>query len=145
MFQKKSRSRPTGLPAPAMSDPARGANVPSIVSADMTFRGDIAGTSDLQVDGTLIGRIEVGHLVIAEGGRVEGDIVAKAVRVSGGLTGTINAGAVTLSGTARVQGDILHDTLAIETGAQFEGQCRRVGGSSNIKLLADPSAKAAAD
>lgn len=121
----------------------RGASqVPSIVSAEMTVRGDLTGGGDLQIEGKVYGRIRIGHLVVAEGGMVEGDIVAKAVSVSGSVRGTIRAGTVTLSATAKVAGDILHDVLAIEAGAQLEGQCKRIcgtkGDSLADKLLSAP-------
>jgi len=112
--------------------------VPSIISADMTIRGDLTGAGDLQIEGKVYGRIDVGHLVLAEGGVVEGEIVAKAARLSGALTGTIHAGSVTLTATAKVQGDIHHDVLAIEAGAQLEGQCRRMTGGQSGKLLSAP-------
>ena len=76
--------------------------------------------------------------MITESGAVEGEIVAKAVRVSGQLTGTIQAGSVTLTPSARVQGDITHDILAIEAGAQLDGQCKRNGANPPNKLLAAP-------
>ncbi len=113
--------------------------MPSIISADMVIRGDLSGTGDLQIEGKVFGRVDVGHLVLAESGLVEGEIIAKAARISGVLTGTILAGSVTLASTARVQGDITHEVLAIEAGAQLEGQCRR---SSSVapKLIAAPAA-----
>ena len=116
--------------------------MPSIISADMTIRGDLVGTGDLQVEGKVYGRIKVGHLVVAEGGMVEGDIVAKAVGISGTVHGTIRAGSVTLSSTAKMAGDILHDVLSIEAGAQLEGQCKRIcgvkGEALGDKLLLPP-------
>lgn len=100
--------------------------VPSIISRDMSIRGELSGPGDLQIEGKVVGRIEVGHLMIAESGTVEGDIVAKAVGIAGTFKGTIKAGSVKLAATARVQGEILHEVLAIEAGAQVEGHCKRV-------------------
>jgi cytoskeletal protein CcmA (bactofilin family) len=111
-----------------------GAQVPSIVSVEMTVRGDLTGTGDLQIEGKVYGRIRIGHVVVAEGGMVEGDIVAKAVSVSGSVRGTIRAGTVNLSATAKVAGDILHDVLAIEAGAQLDGQCKRICGTKGESL-----------
>jgi cytoskeletal protein CcmA (bactofilin family) len=111
-----------------------GAQVPSIVSAEMTVRGDLTGSGDLQIEGKVYGRIKIGNLVVAEGGMVEGDIVAKAVSISGSVRGSIRAGTVTLSATAKVAGDILHDVLAIEAGAQIEGQCKRICGTKGESL-----------
>ena len=108
--------------------------MPSIVSADLTIRGNLLGKGDIQIEGKVFGRIEAGNLVVAEGGEVEGDIIAKAVAVSGTVRGSIKAGTVTLSSTARVQGGVLHDVLAIEAGAQLEGECRRLAGALTDKI-----------
>ncbi len=108
--------------------------MPSIVSADLTVRGNLIGKGDVQIEGKVFGRIEAGNLVVAEGGEVEGDIVAKAVAVSGTVRGSIKAGTVTLSATARVKGGVLHDVLAIEAGAQLEGECKRLPGAQTDKV-----------
>ena len=108
--------------------------MPSIVSADLTIRGNLLGKGDIQIEGKVFGRIEAGNLVVAEGGEVEGDIIAKAVAVSGTVRGSIKAGTVTLSSTARVQGGVLHDVLAIEAGARLEGECKRLAGAQTDKI-----------
>jgi cytoskeletal protein CcmA (bactofilin family) len=108
--------------------------IPSIVSADLTIRGDLTGKGDVQIEGKVLGRIEAGNLVVAEGGEVEGDIVAKVVVIAGTVCGSIKAGTVTLSATARVYGGVVHDVLAIEAGAQLEGQCKRLPGVKTDKL-----------
>jgi cytoskeletal protein CcmA (bactofilin family) len=108
--------------------------IPSIVSADLTVRGDLTGKGDVQIEGKVLGRIEAGNLVVAEGGEVEGDIVAKVVVIAGTVRGSIKAGTVTLSATARVYGGVVHDVLAIEAGAQLEGQCKRLPGVKTDKL-----------
>jgi cytoskeletal protein CcmA (bactofilin family) len=121
--------------------------VPSIISADLTIRGDLTGKGDVQVEGKVIGRIEAGNLVVAEGGEVEGDIVAKAVAIAGTVRGSIKAGTVTLTSTARVQGGVTHDVLAIEAGAQLEGQCKRLPGAQTDRNAAstfDPEIEATA-
>jgi cytoskeletal protein CcmA (bactofilin family) len=149
MFHKKSPTRPGSSAASIAgvdaADRRRVSTVPSVVSADMTIRGDLLGAGDLQIEGKVFGRIHVGHLVIAETGEVEGDIVAKAVGIFGALRGSIRAGSVTLSATAKVQGDILHDVLAIEAGAQLEGQCKRLSVTQIDKLLSPPPDEAAGE
>ena len=125
-------SAPLSLPS---SEGRRGSKVPSIVSIDMTVNGDIVGAGDLQVEGKVVGKLEVSHLVIAESGRVKGEIVAKAVAISGELQGTVRAGMITLTATAKVEGDVLYDKLSIEAGAQIEGQCRRIYEKQGDKIL----------
>lgn len=132
MFSKKSNA-PTAKPAIT-------SKVPSILSAGMTVRGEVSGgTGDLQIEGTVIGRIEAEHVVVSLGGTVEGDIVAKAVGIHGVLNGAIRAGAVTLSATARVQGEILYEVLVMEAGAQLEANCRRI--STVLAALEEPETK----
>ena len=84
--------------------------MPSIVSADLTVRGNLIGKGDVQIEGKVFGRIEAGYLVVAEGGEVEGDIVAKAVAISGTVRGSIKA------------------------GTQLEGECRRLAGAQTDKI-----------
>src|SRR5471030_2388464 len=118
MFQKQITLLHKKFPAPKTHSPASIAarahlisGVPSIVSADLTIRGNLMGKGDVQVEGKVFGRIEAGYLVVAEGGEVEGDIVARAVAISGTVRGSIKAGTVTLAATARVHGGVLHDVL----------------------------------
>lgn len=129
MFQKKTQA-PTvpSLVLPSTESRAA-AGVPSIISADMIIHGDFIGNGDLQVEGQVVGKIEVSHLVIAKTGKVDGSIAAKAVGISGTMKGSVKAGAVSLSSTARVEGDIVYETLAIETGALLEGLCKRASAS----------------
>lgn len=150
MFSRKT-PRPSETPASSLTvteapTPApRPTGVPSIISPDMTIRGDLTGGGDLQIEGKVVGRVDIGHLVIAEGGCVEGEVLAHAVRVSGTVTGSIRASSVALTKTARVQGDIYHEVLAIEAGAQLEGQCRRITAGAAPepnKLLDAPQAPA---
>jgi cytoskeletal protein CcmA (bactofilin family) len=126
----RNRNVPSPVPAPSKpGEPARPlnrqSNVPSIVSAEMTIHGDLQSAGDLQIEGTVVGEIEVAKLVIAEGGSVSGNIVAKDVRICGALNGSVRSVMVTLTSTARVVGDIYHEILAIEAGGQLEGQSRR--------------------
>jgi cytoskeletal protein CcmA (bactofilin family) len=141
-IHKRLQSRPAVSIAP---DGHRGTKVPSIISADMAIRGDLIGVGDLQVEGKVFGRIDVGHLVIAEGGSVEGEVVAKAVGISGHFNGSLRASSVKLAATAKVRGEILHDVLAVEAGAQIEGECKRISLVPNDKLLSPPQEAAAAE
>jgi cytoskeletal protein CcmA (bactofilin family) len=61
---------------------------------------------------------------------MRGTITAETVRVCGTVQGEIKAATVALEKTARVTGNIVHQTLSIEAGAYFEGQCHRTDGVS---------------
>ena len=44
--------------------------------------------------------------------------------VLGRIIGTIHGNDIILMSSAHVEGDIHHTSLAIETGAEFDGRCR---------------------
>jgi cytoskeletal protein CcmA (bactofilin family) len=112
------------LPPAKRSGSIRTAGVPSIISADVSMRGNINSTGEIQFDGTLEGDIRAGSLIIGEKASVKGEIVCESVLVRGRVEGGIRARSVSLASTAHILGDILHSSLSVESGAHFEGQCR---------------------
>jgi cytoskeletal protein CcmA (bactofilin family) len=145
MFSKTSSNTPQPTPTPTGSatpptppqnavapepprpvSTPRGPKAPSIIGPDMTLEGDIAGASEIQVDGKIKGDIRVEHVTVGDGGTVEGGIYAEAVEVRGKVVGSITAKQVRLYGACHVDGDITHEQLAMETGAFFQGRSLRL-------------------
>jgi cytoskeletal protein CcmA (bactofilin family) len=89
-------------------------------AATVTGVLDIEG--ELQIHGSVVGRINAERLIVCRFGTVEGDIVAKDVRIGGRLNGRIFALNVTLDETADVSGRIFHNTVTVARGARFEGR-----------------------
>jgi cytoskeletal protein CcmA (bactofilin family) len=108
-------------PAPA-PEPIR-AKAASLLAADLTFEGNVIGSGDLQLDGTVRGDIKVGRLTVGETGNVEGSIQADYVEIRGRVVGAVTGKQVKLIGTAFVDGDISHEQLSIDVGAYFQGRC----------------------
>ncbi len=122
---KRTSSPQTTKAAAGRSRPAaRSGGVPSIVSGDMIIRGAIESAGEIQFDGEIEGDIRAKGLVIGEGAKVTGEVVAEKVRVCGIVEGAIRAVEVELAASAFVKGDITHTSLSIESGARFEGNCR---------------------
>lgn len=143
MFAKKPQAAPRAATTSSTEAGRGGPKVPTIISADMEIRGDLIGAGDLQIEGTVRGRIDVNHLVIAPTGSVEGDVTAKKVRVCGQLDGSLSADEVTLAATCNVHGDIEYENLVMESGARLEGQCRRLArGTRDGELLSGDAASA---
>ena len=97
----------------------------SSLSADLTVTGNMKTTGDIQVEGTVEGDIRAHLLTIGEGATVRGEVVADDVVVNGRVVGRVRGLKVRLTSTARVEGDIIHKTIAIESGAHFEGSVQR--------------------
>jgi len=84
--------------------------------------GDLETDGELHIQGCVTGRINAGTLVIAGDGYVEGDVVARDVRVDGRLNGRIFAVNVTLAKSADVSGRVFHNSVTVEQGARIDAR-----------------------
>ncbi|WP_053005998.1 bactofilin family protein [Kiloniella spongiae] len=126
MFSKSSK---TNTKVATTSDTPKKiipSGIPSILSPDLNLVGDLTSTGDLQIDGNVQGDVICRTVTIGEKAVVTGSVKADEVRVCGMVSGQLNADTITLASTAKVVGDILHKSIAIEAGAQVEGQFRRI-------------------
>lgn len=127
MFNKKDAPTPdVGTPPPPAKRSAMKSNkAPSILSADLMITGSIVSDGEVQLDGRVDGDVRAGSLTIGEEASVKGEVIAESVVVRGRIEGSLRARQVQLASTARIEGDIVHSTLAVESGAFFDGHCRR--------------------
>ncbi len=115
-------------PASASSAPATAAKpkpAPSVLSSDLTITGNVVTSGDVLIEGTVEGDIRAHLLTVGEGATVKGECVADDVVVNGRVVGCVRGLKVRLTASARVEGDIIHKTIAIESGAHFEGSVKR--------------------
>ena len=97
----------------------------SLISPDLTITGNLQTAGDVQVEGRIEGDIRAHLLTVGESATIQGEIMADDVVVNGRVTGRLRGLKVRLSSSARVEGDIIHKTIAIESGAHFEGSVQR--------------------
>jgi cytoskeletal protein CcmA (bactofilin family) len=97
----------------------------SILSSDLHITGNIKTTGDIQIEGTVEGDIRAHLLTIGETATIKGELTADDVIVNGRIVGRVRGIKVRLTASARVEGDIIHKTIAIESGAHFEGSVQR--------------------
>ncbi|MWB79578.1 polymer-forming cytoskeletal protein [Pseudooceanicola sp. 216_PA32_1] len=118
----------------------------SVLSSDLHITGNIKTTGDIQIEGTIEGDIRAHLLTIGEGATVKGEVTADDVVINGRIVGRVRGLKVRLTSTARVEGDIIHKTIAIESGAHFEGSVQRQDDplSGKAKQLSAPGSAAAA-
>lgn len=93
----------------------------SIIDVGLEVIGDLRSDGDLRVDGTVQGNITSRSVIVGEGARVDGEIVAQTIHVAGLVNGNIDAMSVTLAKSAKVVGNVTHNSLAIEDGAVIDG------------------------
>ncbi|WP_390625182.1 bactofilin family protein [Falsirhodobacter algicola] len=131
---------------PNSDSPApRGKAAASILSSDLTVVGNLKTTGDIQVEGTVEGDIRAHLLTVGESATIRGEIVADDIVVNGRVIGRVRGLKVRLTSTARVEGDIIHKTIAIESGAHFEGSVQRQDDplQQGKKAIAAPQAQPA--
>jgi cytoskeletal protein CcmA (bactofilin family) len=125
----------------------RGKSGTSVLSADLTVVGNLKTAGDIQVEGTVEGDIRAHLLTVGETATIRGEIMADDIVVNGRVVGRVRGLKVRLTATARVEGDIIHKTIAIESGAHFEGSVQRQEDplAQSRPALAAPTATFASD
>ena len=121
---------PSAPPAPGQSDfkPSATPKVKpaaSTLSPDLHITGNIKTSGDIQVEGTVEGDIRAHLLTIGESATIKGEVTGDDVVINGRIVGRVRGLKVRLTSSARVEGDIIHKTIAIESGAHFEGSVQR--------------------
>ncbi|MCB5198297.1 protein CcmA, bactofilin family [Loktanella sp. DSM 29012] len=161
MFSKSKINEPgpkadTAAPAPASpapssssSDyksptPAKAKPPASILSSDLLVTGNMKTSGDVQIEGQVEGDVHAHLLTVGEGATVKGEVIGDDIVIHGRIIGRVRGLKVRLTSTARVEGDIIHKTIAIESGAHFEGSVQRqddplsAGGKSTKMPTAAP-------
>ena len=81
--------------------------------------------SSLSSDLIVKGNIRAHLLTVGEGATIRGEVIADDVVINGRVIGKVRGLKVRLTSSAKVEGDIIHKTIAIESGAHFEGSVQR--------------------
>jgi len=99
----------------------------SSISSETTVVGKIVCKGTIKIYGFVEGELSASNAMIADGARIDGDIVAEELTIGGRVKGNIYALRVKLRDTAVVEGDIYHRSLSIDENARFEGWSRPKG------------------
>ena len=113
-------------PTPAqLSQGSKPKPSPSLLSSDITVKGNISTGGDIQIEGEIEGDVRAHLLTVGESATIRGEVIADDVVVNGRVIGKLRGLKVRLTASARVEGDIIHKSIAIESGAHFEGSVQR--------------------
>ena len=116
--QPKQQPRPV---TPRQSPPMAGATT---IGKDLIFEGNVKGKGSIRVEGEFNGKLDVkNEVIIGEGGKVTGDVMAEVVTVEGNLKGNVTARQkININVTGTMIGDIIAPRVVVASGAVYKGR-----------------------
>jgi cytoskeletal protein CcmA (bactofilin family) len=123
--------------------------VADCVGASLRIKGEISGSEDLLVEGTVEGPIHlVNHkLTVGSSGKLNSEVVAREVIVHGSVKGNLRASdRIEIMKDGSVAGDLTTARILIEDGANFRGSIeidRKIPATGSEKILQARAATAA--
>ncbi len=113
----------------------------TVISKGVKIEGKLSCSGSIRLDGEVKGDISSqSTVIIGENGKVNGQINADNITIGGRVTGTVKAKEkLVLDAKANLQGDAISKVIAIEAGANFNGNCK-MGDVGNINVSV-PSSK----
>lgn len=118
----------------------------NMVSEGTQIIGKLVTQSDIRIAGTVDGEAKVeGKIIIASSGHVEGNVNATNADIAGRVEGEVHVESkLTLRQSAVVECDIYTQSLVVEEGATFNGEChmRDINSPKNkrdVKEVSKPS------
>lgn len=136
-----SAPSPAGAPGPRVEASQRIERDNVNIGKSVVIKGELNGSEDLTIEGTVEGTIQLRDhvLTIGSNGRIKAQVFAKAVIVLGEVNGNVTATEkVDIRDNGSVDGDIVSPRVAIAEGAHFRGSV-----DMQRKGVAQPSKPAA--
>jgi cytoskeletal protein CcmA (bactofilin family) len=99
---------------------------PSVISEGFEFIGEIKTAGSLTVEGSIVGKVSVDHLIVGVAGVVDGTLEAKTIIVKGRLSGDITCSDITVCGRSSVDGKLTYSSITIQRGGSIKGDLKKV-------------------
>lgn len=96
----------------------------SVIGGNIKFRGELIGTEDIHIEGTVEGTIIMeGHnLTIGTQGTIDANVHANNITINGSLTGDVLADElISIRDSAQVKGNLIAPRIQLDDGGKFRG------------------------
>ena len=110
----------------------------TFIGNDIVVNGSIVSSGEVIIEGTVEGDVRAQKIIVKNSANITGELVSEELIIHGRVSGVVRGIKILLASDCILNGDILHETLSIESGAQFEGSCKR----SEDPLATDSRTKA---
>ncbi len=108
----------------------------SVIGSNIKFRGELIGTEDIHIEGTIDGTIIMkGHnLSIGTQGAIDANVHANNITIHGKLTGDILADElISIKNSAEVKGNLIAPRIQLDDGGKFRGSMDMVDNEQEKK------------
>jgi len=108
----------------------------SVIGGNIKFRGELIGTEDIHIEGTVEGTIIMeGHsLTVGSEGVINANIHASNITINGELTGDVLADElISIKKTAKVKGNLIAPRIQLDDGGKFRGSMDMVDNEQEKK------------
>ncbi len=92
----------------------------SLIGSGMQIVGSVDSPGVVRVAGTILGSVNATQVLVARGGKVDGDVHAREAVLDGEVTGSIVAERVEVQSSAVIRGEITTPRLMIHEGAVLD-------------------------
>ena len=97
-------------------------SISTIISEGCIVEGNIKAPAFTRIDGQVNGDVNVDEgLILGEKGDIIGNVITKEMVVYGTVKGNLQVNSLEIKATGKVIGDIKTQSLAVETGAVYNG------------------------
>ena len=96
----------------------------SVIGGNIKFRGELIGTEDIHIEGTVEGTIIMeGHnLSVGTQGSIDANVHANNITINGKLTGDVLADElISIKKSAQVKGNLIAPRIQLDDGGKFRG------------------------
>ena len=108
----------------------------SVIGSNIKFRGELIGTEDIHIEGTIEGTIIMkGHnLSVGTQGAIDANIHANNITIHGKLNGDILADElISIKNSAEVKGNLIAPRIQLDDGGKFRGSMDMVDNEQEKK------------
>ncbi len=120
---------------PRQPRPSASPEKATVIAGGTRVQGEITGRADLTIDGRVEGKIVLEmDVTVRDGGRVNGTIQARSVRIGGKVVGDVKGvEMVEITTSGSLEGNVSAARVIIAEGAFFKGQVEMTGDRSAKK------------
>lgn len=112
--------------------------VDTIVSSDIVLVGDITSGGSVRYEGNLRGNINIsGNLIVGRNALIAGTIKAANIHIIGTVEGDVKCDQLKILSTGKITGDAEVNSIIIDEGATFIGNCTTIDESDEDPSIND--------